>query len=73
MKIAEPVQSECEVSVAMPTILITHGHKEGRQQKKLSSLRGGTTRQSSLFLYAFDWLDPNVTLSLVLNGVNYVL
>ena len=33
MKIAEPVQSECEVSVAMTTILIAHGRNEGRQRK----------------------------------------
>ena len=33
MKIAEPVQSECEVSLAMTTVLIAQGHYVWRQHK----------------------------------------
>ncbi len=36
-------------SLAMTTVLIAQGHYGWRQHKKRLSLRGGTTRQSSLF------------------------
>ena len=34
LKIAEPVQNECEVSLAMTTILIAQSRNQGRQHKK---------------------------------------
>jgi hypothetical protein len=36
MKIAEPVQNDREVSLAMTTVLIARGHYVWRQQKKIA-------------------------------------